>query len=101
MTRDEFVSLFDYQDHDELMENSKVVFENHEMRWIITPCKDDRWGAWIERLEGELTEDLDDRLTEDFDDESAQFRLQWFTTWDEAYNSFHSIWLRMPEPGTA
>ena len=97
MTRDEFVSLFDYQDHDELMENSKVVFENHEMRWIITPCKDDRWGAWIERLEDGLAEVCEGEFSEDFDDESVQFRAQWHATWDEAYDSFHSIWLKLPE----
>jgi hypothetical protein len=97
MKSDEFVRLFDYEESDEMMENSEVVFENREMRWIITPCKDGRWGAWIERLEGELAENLDDRLTEDFEDESAQFRAQWLATWKEAYDSFFSIWLKRPE----
>ena len=94
MTRDEFAQLFEYKDYGELMEHSDSLFDDYETRWTISQGKDGRWGAWIERFDEELAEMCEGKFSEDLDDESAQFRAQWFSSWEEAYDCFDAIWQR-------
>ena len=92
MTRDEFAQLFKYKDYVELMEQSEVLFDDYDSRWTISQGKDGRWGAWIERFDGEIAEMDEGTFSENLDDESAQLRLQWFTSWDKAFDCFDAIW---------
>ena len=92
MTHDEFAHLFGNKDYCELLNSSEMLFTDYETRWLITQGEDGRWGAWIDRLEGDQSQMHEGTFSEDLGDELAQFRVQWFPTWEQACGYLDELW---------